>query len=163
MLGMFELKTRLTQLGTAGRRRGRPTAGRPAARPGRSGASSNGKATSSSSSSASGAAGAGGAAGGAATRGAPGAGGRGGPQAVRRQLLRRALRQRRQAQKMRCVGMVSEWSQVESKDFDKSPYVTIIKDYDSQLCQALMIVAILKMIIVCKGLLFNDNAVRKKL
>lgn len=96
---------------SARRRGGRPTAGQPMARPG-------GRATGGPSSSSRPAAGraAAGHAGGSSSSTAPGrsaaagarpgpaggaGAGRGGPQAVRRQLLRRALQQRRQAQKMR--------------------------------------------------------------
>ena len=103
--------TRCFLLHLATRRGGRPTAGQPMARPG-------GRATSGPSSSSRPAAGraAAGHAGGSSSSTAPGrsaaagarpgpaggaGAGRGGPQAVRRQLLRRALRQRRQAQKMR--------------------------------------------------------------
>ena len=97
----------------ATRRGGRPTAGQPMARPGgratggpssssppAGGRAAAGRAGGSSSSAAPGRSAAG------AQRGAAGGAGagRGGPQAVRRQLLRRALRQRRQAQKMRRGG-----------------------------------------------------------
>ena len=92
------------------RRGGRPTAGQPMARPG--GRATGGPSSSSRPAGGRAAAGRGGGSSSGAAPGRSAAGaqpgaargtgaGRGGPQAVRRQLLRRALQQRRQAQKMR--------------------------------------------------------------